>query len=285
MLIYSAIFAHSVHLKENYENVKTLLNVLKYDQYNWEVIGDFKMVAFLMGMQGGFTKYPCHLCLWDSRATTEHYKKQIWPKRNEFVVGEKNVKQTRLINPNKVLIPPLHIKLGLIKQFVKALDKGGDAFQFLKNLFPELSEAKVKAGVFIGPQIKKILKSNDFIQMLNDVEKKAWDSFADVVNGFLGNNKEDNYAELVANLVKSYGNMGCRISMKVHMLDAHLDEFKDNMGAYSEEQGERFHQDIKDFERRYQGQYNESMMGDYVWALMRESDVEYKRKSRKTSHF
>ena len=57
--------AHSVHLEETYENVKTVLNVLKYDQYNWEVIGDFKMIAFLMGMQGGFTKYPCYLCLWD----------------------------------------------------------------------------------------------------------------------------------------------------------------------------------------------------------------------------
>ena len=55
--------AHSVHLKETYEKVKTVLNVLKYDQYNREVNGDFKMIAFLMGMQGGFTKYPCYLCL------------------------------------------------------------------------------------------------------------------------------------------------------------------------------------------------------------------------------
>ena len=46
--------AHSVHLKETYENVKTVLNVLKNDQYNWEVIGDFKMIASLMGMLGGF---------------------------------------------------------------------------------------------------------------------------------------------------------------------------------------------------------------------------------------
>ena len=36
--------------------------------------------------------------------------------------------------------------------------------------------------------------------------------------------------------------MGCRMSLKVHILDAHLDKFKENMGAYSEEQGERFHQ-------------------------------------------
>ncbi|KAF2889653.1 hypothetical protein ILUMI_16520 [Ignelater luminosus] len=48
------------------------------------------------------------------------------------------------------------------------------------------------------------------------------------------------------------------MSHKLHMLHSHLDEFKDNMGVHSEEQGERFHQDVMDFERRYQGQYNES---------------------------
>ena len=79
--------------------------------------------------------------------------------------------------------------------------------------------------------------------------------------------------------------MGCRMSLKVHILDSHLDKFKENMGAYSEEQGERFHQDILDFERRYQGQYNENMMGDYIWGLLRESDLQYTRKSRKPTHF
>ena len=73
--------------------------------------------------------------------------------------------------------------------------------------------------------------------------------------------------------------------MKVHMLDAHLDEFKENLGAYSEELGEQFHQDIKDFESRCQEQYNENIMGDYIWELIRESDLEYRRKSRKTTHF
>src|SRR6218665_2933909 len=35
--------AHSVHLKEDYTSVKMLLSALKYDDYRWEVIGDFKM--------------------------------------------------------------------------------------------------------------------------------------------------------------------------------------------------------------------------------------------------
>ena len=180
---------------------------------------------------------------------------------------------------------PLHIKLSQLKPFVKALDKDGAAFKYLQNLFFKLSEAKVKGGIFIGPQVKLILKSDEFLETLSAVEKDAWICFATVVQGFLEKNKEDNYAELVAKLVNSYGNMGCRMSMKVHRLDAHLDEFKENLGAYSEENGERFHQDIKDFENRYQGQYNENMMGDYIWGLIRESDLEYKQKSRKQHIF
>ena len=70
------------------------------------------------------------------------------------------------------------------------------------------------------------------------------------------------------------------------MLHAHLDQFKDNMGAYSEEHGERFHQDVVDFERRrrYQEQYNENMMGDYIWCLIRESPCKHK-KITKNIHF
>ena len=59
-----------------------------------------------MGMQGVFTKYPCYLCLWDSGDTKAHYQKQVWPKREEFIVGDKNI---LLINPKKVLLAPFHI--------------------------------------------------------------------------------------------------------------------------------------------------------------------------------
>jgi hypothetical protein len=130
-----------------------------------------------------------------------------------------------------------------------------------------------------------ILECKEFPKMLTTKERAAWNSFVAVVRGFLGNRKAENYVELVETLVKNYGKMGCRMSLKVHILDAHLDEFKENMRAYSEEQGERFYQDILNFERRYQGQYNENMMGDYIWGLIRESDLQYSRKSRRTTHF
>ena len=142
-----------------------LLSALKYDDYGWEVIGDFKMVSFLMGLQGVFTKFPCSLCLWDSHYTKAHYRRKDWAQQTEFSVGKSNVKWEPLIELHKVLMPPLHIKLGLIKQFVMALDKESAAFKYLQDLFPKLSEAKVKAGIFVVPQIKKIIDCDEFANL------------------------------------------------------------------------------------------------------------------------
>ena len=72
---------HSVHMKEEYENVKTLLNMIKYISHNWELCGYFKMLVFLLGQQGGYTKYSSFLCLWNSRADDQHYSRKQWPLR------------------------------------------------------------------------------------------------------------------------------------------------------------------------------------------------------------
>ena len=52
-----------------------------------------------------------------------------------------------------VLLPPLHIKLGLMKNFVKGMNKEGQAFRYLRNKFPKVSNTKVKESIFVGPQI------------------------------------------------------------------------------------------------------------------------------------
>ena len=41
------------------------------------------------------------------------------------------------------------------------------------------------------------MNSDEFTQVLNTNEKQAWNSLKEVVNGFLGNNKADNYQELI----------------------------------------------------------------------------------------
>lgn len=60
------------------------------------------------------------------------------------------------------------------------------------------------------------------------------------------------------------------MNLKLHFLDSHLDYFPENLGHFSEEQGERFHQDIKEMERRYQGRWDDHMMADYCWNLKRD---------------
>ena len=157
-----------------------------------------------MVFHGSFKKLPCSLCLCGSCDITLHYHRKDWPQRTKFSVGKSNVKWERLIEPQKVLMPPLHIKLGLIKQFFTALDKESAAFKHLQVLFPELSEAKVKAGIFVGPQIKKITECDEFTKLLNRKQKTAWNSFVAVVHGFLGNHKAENYVQLVQTLIKNY---------------------------------------------------------------------------------
>ncbi|KZC13392.1 hypothetical protein WN55_05943, partial [Dufourea novaeangliae] len=39
-------------------------------------------------------------------------------------------------------------------------------------------------------------------------------------------------------------------------LYSHLDHFPSNLGDYSKEQGERFHQDIRVMDERYQGRWD-----------------------------
>ncbi|GFU90784.1 uncharacterized protein TNCV_4870161 [Trichonephila clavipes] len=154
-----------------------------------------------------------------------------------------------------------------MKQFVKALDKKGECFKYLCEQFPGLSDAKLKEGIFVGPDIRKLLKVETFVTKMEMKEKNVWNSFKVVVTGFLENKKDPNYKALVAELLQNYKMLGCHMSVKVHFLHSHLDYFPENLGAVSEEQGERFHQDIKEMERRYQGRWNVNMMADYCWML------------------
>lgn len=137
---------YSTKKDETYENISNLLNKIKYDKYKWEVCADFKMIAILTGMQTGYTKYMCFLCKWDSRATSSHYHVKYFEERKENIIGDLNVIHEPLVPKNKIIIPPLHIKLGMVKNFIKSLNTQGNAFKRIQTIFPKLSAAKVKEG-------------------------------------------------------------------------------------------------------------------------------------------
>lgn len=58
--------------------------------------------------------------------------------------------------------------------------------------------------------------------------------------------KTKNYKEIIETILKSFI-VGCIMSHELYMLYSQLNEFKDNMGAHSEE---RFQHDGISFERR-----------------------------------
>jgi hypothetical protein len=59
---------------------------------------------------------------------------------------------------------------------------------------------------------------------------------------FLGNEKVENYSEIVQQSISSYKAVGSNMSLNFYFLHSHLDFFPKNMGAVSNEHGERFRQ-------------------------------------------
>ncbi|UYV76524.1 hypothetical protein LAZ67_14000956 [Cordylochernes scorpioides] len=169
-----------------------------------------------------------------------------------FYPRYKNIANLPLIDSENIYLPPLHIKLGLMKNFVKAMDRNASGFAYLKQKFSSISEAKIKEGIFVGPQIRELQQDGNFQNSLNEVEAAAWNSFRNVYKNFLGSVKVENYRDIVNDLLLSYKALGCNMSLKIHFLHSHLDFFPDNLGAVSDEHGERFHQAISSMEKRYQ---------------------------------
>lgn len=85
-----------------------------------------------------------------------------------YEVGKCNIKCEAIVDPTSILMLPLQIKLRLIKQFIKALNRESEYLKF----FPKLSEAKIKAGIFAGPQIIKLMGCDIFPDLLSNEEKK-----------------------------------------------------------------------------------------------------------------
>ncbi|UYV62858.1 hypothetical protein LAZ67_2002168 [Cordylochernes scorpioides] len=169
-----------------------------------------------------------------------------------YAIRYKNIANLPLIDSENIYLPPLHIKLGLMKNFVKAMDRNASGFAYLKQKFSSISEAKIKEGIFVGPQIRELQQDGNFQNSLNEVEAAAWNSFRNVCKNFLGSVKVENYRDIVNDLLLSYKALGCNMSLKIHFLHSHLDFFPDNLGAVSDEHGERFHQAISNMEKRYQ---------------------------------
>ena len=133
--------------------MKILMEAINYDKFKWEICSDLKVTALLLGLQQEFTKSCCFICEWDSRARSLNYSRKDWPARIALEPIIMNMENQPLVGLSKILLPSMHLNLGLMKNFVKSMNQEKAAFTYLREKFPRLSKAKLKEGSFIGPQI------------------------------------------------------------------------------------------------------------------------------------
>lgn len=257
--------------------MKLLLDRVKYDNHNWLICGDLKIIGILRGLQpGARIKYPCFLCLFDSRADRDEiFSKNIWPPRSKTNFSEFNaIKRPLIADESKILLPPLHLKIGLATQFLKRIDEDIDAFDILTEMFRYKSKSKLKDGILDGSEIRKLMANDDFTNSLPRELRAAWNSFKDLVENFLGNHKSPNYQQVVNKLIKSYEQIGANMTVKLHFFKCHLDFFDDGcLGRVSDEQGERFHKEIAIAQSRFKGRSTDAkMLADYCWLIANETN-------------
>ena len=167
--------AYLIQMKETYINVARILQVSSYKEHQWRICDDLKVAQ-------------CFICEWDSRDHKNHFAPKLWRTRDSYRIGEKNVINEPLVPKEKIILPPLHTKLGLMTQFVTALKRDDSpATAELQEKFPIISAAKIVAGVF-----SECFKDLNFTRDFSEDEVAARESFRCVVEGFLGRQKNVN---------------------------------------------------------------------------------------------
>ena len=216
-----------------------LLSAVNYQEHKWLICRDLKVFGLVPGFQGRYTKYPCFFFV--SLGQSGRQLTYEWPLKQESKPGSHNIHSHLLVEANKILLPPLHIKLSVIKNFVNAMDGEGN---------PRISMENLKASIFDGPQIRELMKDPMFDEALTKAEQFALQSLKSVVTNFPGNYRSAEYDKEIEELLKSFRLIKTRMSVKLHFLESHLDYFPKNCRNLSKEQGERFHQDISIMEER-----------------------------------
>ena len=83
-----------------------------------------------------------------------------------------NDPQKSLVGPQKIFLSGFHIKLGIVENFIRKLNKNGEAgLFFLKNKFPKPSEGKIREVVCNGPQIRQLMLDCNIEKSLTELER------------------------------------------------------------------------------------------------------------------
>lgn len=133
----AALWYHTIQL--SYSTYEINIEFNKNKDYNWELRADLKLIAILLGLRGGFTKHCCFFCMWDRRVV-----------KYTVVCFQKILRETvPLMDPKNSIKPPLHINLGSIKLFLKAMTEEGDGFLYFETVLSKTSDTKFQEEKYL----------------------------------------------------------------------------------------------------------------------------------------
>ena len=84
-----------------------------------------------------------------------------------------------------------------MKDSVKGIDKTSRGYEYVRNKFPNVSDAKIKEGIFIGPHIRELMQDKHFDEDLFEPTRNGWLLFKRICKNFVGNHKAANYQDVV----------------------------------------------------------------------------------------
>ena len=129
----------------------------------------------------------------------------------------------------------------------------GPAFTYLCGKFPKLTFEKVKAGVFIGPQIRQLFKDQQSEAVLSDKEKAAWISFIKFSNVFFGKFQTCKFQRTCTRSDGFVYTAGVQYVAENALFIFTPGFLSIKCGGVSDENGERFCQDVSVMEHNYKG--------------------------------
>lgn len=111
------------------------------------------------------------------------------------------------------------------------------------------------------------MKSERFTNVLTNNHRKAWDALKAVLEGVLGKNRvqPDEAKELVKTMLHYFHKINASMTLKLHFLHHHFDDFLHQLPTESDEQGERFHQVTMPMEIRYKGKKLDALLAEVCW--------------------
>lgn len=146
----SVPIAYARDVKEDYDSMRAIIDLINYNRYQWQICCDLKVVGLLIGLKKGYASHQCFMCLWKGRDDASNYCGFGCAPRLTYQIGKESIDHLPTVNPKNVILPPLHLKLGLVRNFTKAMERDSEGFKYLLKFFEkELSPAKIKNGTMI----------------------------------------------------------------------------------------------------------------------------------------